>query len=179
MEKGMNYLNQASQSLILNEIKVNNIKEPDIVHGVKIKQIFGGTILVDESVKERHDVVVETDEIIENLGARTFDYATKTTCCGNSMITKEKDMSLDMIKDKIVDLKKNGADMMTVCCPSCFLQYDKNQLLLRSKGVDHKIPVIPVLQLLGIAWGLSPEDVYIKNNRSVGPDMVSWLRGEN
>jgi heterodisulfide reductase subunit B len=116
------------------------------------------------------------DEFVEMLGAKSVDYNTKTLCCGSTMITREKPMSVAMMKDKLEELNHKKIDLLTVCCPSCFIQYDKNQILVKVKYKhDYKIPVIHIMQLLGLALGMNQEQVFLKNNRSLKQDIIQKI----
>lgn len=117
------------------------------------------------------------DELVSLLGAISVDYLEKTTCCGSTMISKDKDMSLEMMKVKLSDIHQSGADCLSVCCPSCFMQYDRNQILLKSKyNLEFKVPTVHILQLLGIAFGHSVEEVFLNTNRSMTEELLIKLR---
>ena len=116
------------------------------------------------------------NEFIRFLGAQAVEYNSSSLCCGYSQITNDKDASLSIMKDKLDELSKLDIDCLSVCCPSCFNQFDKNQVLLKSKyTIDYKIPVLHVLQLLGISMGMSPEQVFIQNNRTISPELKEKL----
>jgi heterodisulfide reductase subunit B len=108
---------------------------------------------------------VKFDELIELLGGIPVEYKSKTLCCGNSMITVSKNMSLEMVKDKFEELSSLDIGCLAVCCPSCFLQFDRNQVLLRaSYSTNYEIPVIHILQLLSVSFEL--ENAYLNMNKS-------------
>ncbi|MBD3202888.1 hypothetical protein GF327_01225 [Candidatus Woesearchaeota archaeon] len=152
-----------------NQEKIKSIIKRDF-KGYKIATHTGchllrpsGTIGFDDAEDPK-----KFDDIIKLLGARPVDYTTKTLCCGSTMITKEKDMSVDMMKDKLKDLGRYNIDMLAVCCPSCFIQYDKNQVLVKAKyKKDYKLPVVHISQLLGLLIGMKDHEVYLDKNRSL------------
>ncbi|MBU0756521.1 MAG: CoB--CoM heterodisulfide reductase iron-sulfur subunit B family protein [Nanoarchaeota archaeon] len=116
------------------------------------------------------------DEFVEALGANALDYQHKALCCGSAQLTREKDMALSMMKDKLEELKEKKADALAVCCPSCFLQFDKNSVLLKAKyKEDMKIPVMHALQMLGLALGMSTAEVFAEKNRSMNPEFLKRL----
>ena len=143
---------------INDKVKETSLKSLD---GLKVATHTGCHILRPSKILAYDDAEnpKKFDELVALLGGMTVDYKTKTLCCGSSMITKYKDMSLAMLKEKIIDLQ-NKTDMLAVCCTSCFLQYDKNQVLLRMKK---KLPVVHIIQLLAYSLGIDP---LLENNRS-------------
>jgi heterodisulfide reductase subunit B len=121
---------------------------------------------------------VKFDEFVEVLGANAVDYETKTLCCGASALTKNRDLSLNVMKAKIEDLNQSGADLLTMTCPTCFNQYDKNaKILKKERNLESKVPAVHILQLVGLALGMTPEEVNLKKNRSIGNDFIEKITG--
>jgi CoB--CoM heterodisulfide reductase subunit B len=105
------------------------------------------------------------DQLIEATGAKSIDYETKMMCCGGmlSEMSDEKE-ALIAAKKKLGELCEVKADAMCVCCPSCFIQYDARQTLLRTSGDDYNIPVIYYTELLCLAMGIPPEEIGVKKH---------------
>ncbi len=105
------------------------------------------------------------DRLIEATGARSMDYVTKMMCCGGmlSEMTDEGE-ALIAARKKLSELDELKADAICVCCPSCFIQYDARQALLRSSGADFNIPVIYYTELLCLSMGIAPEEVGLKRH---------------
>ena len=63
-------------------------------------------------------------------------------------------------------------------CPTCYNQFDKNAKIMKKAfdDVDYTIPVVHILQLLGLALGMTTEEVYLKKNRSVNGEFVEKIK---
>ena len=118
------------------------------------------------------------DEFVEALGAKAVDYTKKTVCCGASALAREREMSLAMMKDKLDQLNEKNIDLLTMTCPTCYNQFDKNAKIMKKAfdDVDYTIPVVHILQLLGLALGMTTEEVFLKKNRSVNSEFVEKIK---
>jgi heterodisulfide reductase subunit B len=107
------------------------------------------------------------DQLVEALGATTVNYDTKTTCCGIGFaVTGQLDSSDQALSVKLTDIHDAGAACIAVGCPFCYQQFDMGQLTAARKlGLNFKVPVLNYLQLLGLALGLSPEDIQLRAHK--------------
>lgn len=117
------------------------------------------------------------DDLVRFVGGYAVDYQTKTLCCGSSQVTNDQQIMVDIMTDKLDDLTAANVDTLVTCCPSCFLQYDKTQMLVNRQieHTDYAIPVLHVFQLVGLALGMSPDEVFLSHNRSFGADFIERL----
>lgn len=114
------------------------------------------------------------DELVEITGAKSLDYTDKNMCCGagGGVRSAFKDVSLDMTKDKLINMKKAGAEAIITACPFCHLQFDLGQIEINSSSKDlvkpnFNIPVIYYTQLLGLALGFTAEEVGLLKNKEL------------
>lgn len=107
------------------------------------------------------------DEMVDALGAKSIPYRDKMLCCGagGGVRTAALDVSLDMAREKLQNIKDAGADVVVTPCGFCVFQLDKGQIEIKDKlGVFFNIPVLHYVQFLGLALGFSPEKLGVYNN---------------
>lgn len=104
------------------------------------------------------------DDFITAMGATPLNHKEKLLCCGKGCM--DEDLPLDMTETIFASIEASGADCMGLVCPTCFSSFDLGQIMLsRKKEKTYNIPVIYLFQLLGLAQGLSPEDVGLHTHR--------------
>ncbi|GMR04596.1 MAG: CoB--CoM heterodisulfide reductase subunit B [Thermodesulfobacteriota bacterium] len=116
------------------------------------------------------------DNLIRALGAESMDFSTKMLCCGQGLDRVDQhDNALQLAREKLIELKKIGADALVLCCPSCFLQFDNNQFLMIKEGEKLGTPVLYFTELLGLALGHTAEELGINSHRvDVSPFLKKW-----
>ncbi len=116
------------------------------------------------------------DELVEALGAESVSYPSKMECCGNLLLRAgEEETSQAMCRSKLGDMVEQGAEAVTVVCPSCMMQYDNMQYVLQRAGEDIHLPVFYYPELLGLALGLEPEELGIERHRvATEPFLARW-----
>lgn len=122
------------------------------------------------------------DEIVELTGAKSIDYKDKFMCCGagGAVRTAVKEISADFSREKLTNIREAGADIIINCCPFCHLQLDLGQMEANGIykdiiGEPFKVPVIYLTQLLGLSFGIDPNQLgLIKNHELAGvPPFIS------
>ena len=107
------------------------------------------------------------DELIEDLGATSVDYVKKLDCCGGSLSRADNpDYGLEMIQNKLENMKGVDIDVIVVGCPQCFIQYDHLQQDLKRIDYVYDIPVLYYSELLCIALGIDIKDMIKKYHRT-------------
>ncbi len=95
------------------------------------------------------------------LGAKSVRYLDETQCCGAGLREIDQDTALSLTRRKVRQMEEMGANAILVPCPSCYLQFDAGQRLL--KRSDYKeingIPVFYQTELLALAMGAEPESI--------------------
>ena len=116
------------------------------------------------------------DEIVELTGAKSIDYKDKYMCCGagGAVRTAVKEVAADFTREKLVNMRDAGVDIIINCCPFCELQLDLGQIEVNNIYADiigkpFHIPVIYITQLLGLAFGMDPNQLgLVKNHNLTG-----------
>jgi heterodisulfide reductase subunit B len=104
------------------------------------------------------------EDFIRAAGATPIAQKEELLCCGKGCMDDE--MPLDMTEAIFTAIEASGADCMGLICPTCFSSFDLGQLIIaRKRGKTYNIPVIYLFQLLGLAQGLSAEEVGLHKHR--------------
>ena len=148
--------------------------------GLKIAPFYGCYILRPAEalgLRERPERKTYLEQLIALLGAEPVEYRGATKCCGFPMITMNRDASLAMAGNHIIEAKEKGADLLVTPCPLCHLNLDGQQpdaaaVIKREIGV----PIFHLPQLLGLAFGLTPEELRL--NRHVVPTAAALQKIE-
>ncbi len=105
-------------------------------------------------------------DLIELTGAKCLDYLDESECCGYTVIAIDDNVALQLTREKLNHIKMVGAQALITVCPSCHLMFDVNQSRIeRTFNESYNLPILHYTQLLGLAMGLSPDELAIKENR--------------
>ena len=100
------------------------------------------------------------DELVKIVGAKSVRYTDKLLCCGGSYERAgQREASLNTVQRKLQHIKEAGAEAVLVSCPNCYLQYEMEQASLQKLDVDVHLPVFFMTDLIGLALGLSPDEL--------------------
>ncbi|MDH5482470.1 MAG: CoB--CoM heterodisulfide reductase iron-sulfur subunit B family protein [Candidatus Bathyarchaeota archaeon] len=100
--------------------------------------------------------------LIEATGATCLDYMDETECCGAPSVGVSDKIALQLARDKLNHIKMVDAQAMITICPFCHIMYDTNELRIEKMfNETYGIPILHYPQLLGLAMGLSPEELAI------------------
>jgi len=98
--------------------------------------------------------------LIEATGAECLDYIDETECCGAPSVGVSDKIALALARDKLSHVKMVGAQALITICPFCHIMFDTNELRIeRMFSEAYGIPVLHYPQLLGLAMGLTPEEL--------------------
>ncbi|MBX5329024.1 MAG: CoB--CoM heterodisulfide reductase iron-sulfur subunit B family protein [Candidatus Bathyarchaeota archaeon] len=98
--------------------------------------------------------------LIEATGATCLDYMDETECCGAPSVGVSDKVALQLARDKLNHVKQVSAEALITICPFCHIMYDTNELRIEKMfNETYGIPVLHYPQLLGLAMGMSPEEL--------------------
>lgn len=107
------------------------------------------------------------DQLVEATGAESVPYYKKNLCCGAEVSGFDSETGKRLVKYKLDNVQRSKADCIVVVCPFCMLQYDVTQRLVKDdKGKNYDIPVLYYPELLLLAMGTSPEELYLDMHRT-------------
>jgi len=102
------------------------------------------------------------EKILKVLGAKTLDWSYKTDCCGASASVNDEKTAFNLMARIMKDALARQANCMVVTCPLCQLNMDAYQeKFCKRHGIQERLPVYFVTELIGLAMGISPEELQI------------------
>jgi succinate dehydrogenase / fumarate reductase cytochrome b subunit len=136
--------------------------------GLKVAPFYGCYILRPEEylgIRERPERKTYLEQLIALVGAEPVEYRGSTKCCGFPMLTFNREKSLAMGGSHILEAKEKGADMLVTPCPLCHLNLDGQQPdAARSMKKEIGVPIFHLPQLLGLAFGYSPQELRLDHH---------------
>jgi heterodisulfide reductase subunit B len=148
--------------------------------GVRVAVHYGCHFLKPSDVRKHgsseHPTII--DDFVRILGAESVCYVDKLMCCGagGGVRAGALDVALDYTKEKIENMLNAGADCAVTPCAFCHLQFDAGQVELSERlGRKYELPVVFLTQLLGLALGLSLEEVGLDRNKTQVQSLIRKL----
>ncbi|HZP70598.1 MAG TPA: CoB--CoM heterodisulfide reductase iron-sulfur subunit B family protein [Pseudolabrys sp.] len=109
-------------------------------------------------IDSRNNVAIE--RLAEILGCRPIDYSGRTECCGFHTAAHDETVAIKLTGQHIMSAKTGGAHAMVTPCPLCHTVLDGFQREIeRDLGRSLDVPVLHLPQLVGLALGLTPEEL--------------------
>lgn len=99
------------------------------------------------------------DELVNATGAKAIEFRNRLHCCGMTIRGANEDISLELAENNLNEFKDENVDAIVVVCPTCFLQFDLGQLLLKRKSKEFNIPVLYYFELLALAMDYEAEEL--------------------
>ncbi len=102
------------------------------------------------------------EAILAGLGASVIEWNYKTECCGAGMTMANEATVLELSHKILSDAAAHGANCVVVACPMCHVNMDLKQAdIERRYSVRHQLPVYYLSDLVGLALGLSEQQLGI------------------
>ncbi len=152
------------------------------LEGIKLAAHYGCHYLKPSEIYDGFDDPEQPkslDLLIELTGAESVMYQGRGDCCGGAILGVEEEIALKMTKKKLDHVKAVGADAMISICPFCSVMYEGNQKKIEKEfDTKYGLPVLYYPQLLGLALGISPDELGFKLNRVKAKGLLAKLNGE-
>ncbi|MCD6445768.1 CoB--CoM heterodisulfide reductase iron-sulfur subunit B family protein [Candidatus Bathyarchaeota archaeon] len=134
-----------------------NVEKP--LTGLKVAPYYGCLVLRPRDIgiddPESPSVM---EKILEALGAEVVENPNKSQCCGSYHTVNRKDIVAKLTYENLIYPQRNGAEIVTTCCPLCTFNLDYRQKEAKTLHPDLKpIPIMYYTQLMAIAFGLDRE----------------------
>lgn len=111
-------------------------------------------------IDSRNNVALERLAIL--LGCQPIDYSGRTECCGFHTAAHDERIARKLTGQHILSAKENGAKTMVTPCPLCHTVLDGFQKEIEEDmGQKLDVPVLHLPQLVGLALGLSEDELNI------------------
>jgi len=164
--------------LIVNDIGIDTVAraaKQDLA-GLKIAPYYGCQIVRPGPGFDDPDWPTTMDELFTALGAECVYFPDRVRCCGGMLISTFPELGKGLTGTILDTALENGADVVATTCPLCQINLEANQK--RNNGNGGRIPVLFFTQILGIALGLSFEEMDL--HRSIiplGADLLALAGG--
>jgi heterodisulfide reductase subunit B len=111
------------------------------------------------------------------LGAEPVEWGFKTDCCGASATVNDTDQALLLMSRIMNDAIARGANCFVTTCPMCQLNLDAYQQQVRDKhGIRERLPVYLITELVGLALGMSCQELQIDRHLEESVGLLKELR---
>jgi len=100
------------------------------------------------------------DDLVAAAGAEPIDWPYKTECCGAALSMTRSEV-VGRLGHRLLSMAhRAGARCIVVACPLCQVNLDLRQAdARRAHGDLPEMPVLYITQLLGLALGISPDEL--------------------
>ncbi len=107
------------------------------------------------------------EDLITATGASPVAWARRTDCCGSPLMATNPPMAMTLTAQKLDSAHGAGADVICNACTHCQIQYDafRRQHSVSNPSRRRQTSLL-YPQLLGLAMGLSPDQLGIHNTDS-------------
>jgi heterodisulfide reductase subunit B len=109
---------------------------------------------------EHPEYPVKMDQLMRALGAEPVDWSYKTECCGAALGITRTAVAVKLSARILQNAHDCGADVIAAACPLCHVNLDARQA---QAGLDFKLPVLYLSQLMAVAFGMDEQAALDKN----------------
>lgn len=152
--------------VIFNDIGLEKIKEQveKPLKGLRVAAYYG-CMIVRPDVHNKYgnpEYPTILEELLEALGAEVIDFPMKTHCCSGHMTQISGETAYELIRRLVYGATRYEADLLVTLCPMCQLNIDAYQAETnRFFNTSYEMPILYFTQLMGLAFGIDPNDLGI------------------
>ncbi len=143
--------------------------------GLKIAPYYGCQCLRPFKVFDDPEQPRTMEPLIKATGASVFPWRMGARCCGAALLATQKEDGLQLVTAILKDAR--GADAIATVCPMCQMNLEAYQKAASNiSGQNLSITVLYLPQVLGLALGISQQDLKLNMNLSIKRDFKSRLK---
>ncbi|GAB4482955.1 MAG: CoB--CoM heterodisulfide reductase iron-sulfur subunit B family protein [Anaerolineae bacterium] len=127
--------------------------------GLRLAPYYGCLIVRPDS-GYNPEYPTHLDKLLEALGATVVDFPLKTHCCGGHMTQISEETAYELLRRILANADEYKADAIVTLCPMCQLNLDAYQPQVnRMFSTAFDLPVLFFTQMMGLAFGIAPEEL--------------------
>lgn len=137
------------------------VKRP--LTGLRVAPYYGCQALRPYGTYDDPEQPTSMEPLLEALGAEVHAWSMGPRCCGAGLMTTKGEVALNSVAHILKAAQ--GADCIVTICPMCQMNLDAYQAKAsKLSGENLTISVLYLPQLIGLAIGLTEEEVKLKAN---------------
>ncbi len=145
------------------------------LRGLIIAPYYGCQCLRPYTVFDDPEVPQSMEPIIEATGAKAHHWDMGATCCGASHMNTRMDVGIELVAHILEGAK--GADAIVTVCPMCQMNLEAHQRKISHwRHAELDITILYLPQLLGLAFGISEEELGLNLNLSASDAFLEKIQ---
>jgi heterodisulfide reductase subunit B len=148
--------------VFVNDVGIENIvsKMKVPLKGLNVIPYYGCQLTRPNATFDDAEFPMTMDVLFKALGANVVDYPLKTKCCGGMLMTTADKVALKLVRSLLDCAVKKGGDVIITPCPLCHFNLDAYQDNVNKMfGTNFAVPILFFTQLVGVALGLSGQEL--------------------
>lgn len=153
--------------VIIEDVGLDEIREKatNPLTGLRVAPYYGCQLLRPRKNHEEVENPQFFEELLSAIGAEPIEYASKTRCCGGSLIITNRRAALDMVRILLQEAVDKKARVIATTCPMCNVNLAVYQSQVNQAfGTHFSIPVMYFTQLMDLALGTNAEHMKIEES---------------
>ena len=142
--------------------------------GLRVAIYYGCQALRPYATYDDHEQPRSLEPLIQALGADIHPWEMGAKCCGAALMTTKKDVAMELTGSLLKAAQ--GAECIITVCPMCEMNLEAFQeAISKARGEDLAIPVLYLPQLIGLALGLSKNELKLNLNLALADSFKQRL----
>ncbi|MGA7874926.1 MAG: CoB--CoM heterodisulfide reductase iron-sulfur subunit B family protein [Desulfoferrobacter sp.] len=144
------------------------------LNGLRVAPYYGCQCLRPYAEFDDPQQPESMEPLIEALGAQVHPWEMGAKCCGAGLMTTKKAAALERVSELLQAAK--GADCIATVCPMCQMNLESYQAKIsRMNGQSLAVSILYLPQLMGLAFGLTEQNLKLNLNFAFASDLKSKL----